>query len=191
MSYPLDIITEKEGKYAGTLYPTKKRGRVLMDQKANSVADLAAVLLIQEKGPDPKKVEDAERKMKRVEKKRMMHGKDSVKTTPVDLAKEMPGVEGVMVRWANLLDAEYAEYWPEAVVHDDLRKNRYTAAFPMMETAMEEGVSQEMVGARWKEHQAQKAEPQKAEEVKGSSGWLASISSILPWRTRTAAATTA
>ena len=31
---------------------TKQRGKVLMNQKANSVADLAAVLLQAEKGPE-------------------------------------------------------------------------------------------------------------------------------------------
>ena len=41
------------------------------------------------------------------------------------------GCEGVMVRWADLRDAEFAEKWPKAVVHDGLEKSRYTAAFPL------------------------------------------------------------
>ncbi|KAL8742415.1 MAG: hypothetical protein Q9190_005095 [Brigantiaea leucoxantha] len=51
-SYDLSIITEtSDGPKKGQLMSTKKRGKVLMNQKANSVADMAAVLLMQEKGP--------------------------------------------------------------------------------------------------------------------------------------------
>lgn len=46
---------------------------------------------------------------------------------------EEPGVEGVKVSWANLLDAAFAEQWPAAVVHDGLSRHRYTAAYPVME----------------------------------------------------------
>lgn len=133
-SYPLDIITQKEGPHKGQLLGTKKRGKVLMDQKANSVADLAAVLLQQEKGPTTEQIERSERRVKRVEKLRKQKGANKVKKKPV-LAPELGGTEGVMVRWADILDAEFAETWPVAVVHDVLGKSRYTAAFPLAKEA--------------------------------------------------------
>lgn len=110
---------------------TKKRGKVLMNQKANTVADLAAVLLQQERGPSAEKIEQTERRIRAVEKLRRQKGENKVKKRPVPVT-EMMGVEGVKIRWANLLDAEYAETWPPAVVHGILEKQRYTAAFPVL-----------------------------------------------------------
>ena len=99
-----------------------------MNQKANSVADMAAVLIHQSRKPSREEIEKAERK---------------VRTDGRPLAKRGPGkqksaealtvrgsVEGVKIRWANVLDAEFAETWPEDVVHDGLEKHRYTAAWP-------------------------------------------------------------
>ena len=87
---------------------TKSRGRVLMDQKANCVADVAAVLLLQER---------AER-----ERGEGKGGKKWGGVGPVD---------GVRVFWADIRDAEFAEAWPGAVVHAGLGRSRYTAAFPV------------------------------------------------------------
>lgn len=140
-SYPLDIITEKEGPRKGQLLGTKNRGKVLMDQKANSVADLAAVLLQQEQGPTTEQIERSERRVKQVEKLRRQKGASKVKKKPI-LAPELGGTEGVMVRWANILDAEFAETWPVAVVHDVLGKSRYTAAFPLPKEAATSGILQ-------------------------------------------------
>lgn len=168
-----------------------------MDQKANSIADLAAVLLraderlplneveqrkveeriveqkskmderlkntnperiIEQKsknderlkttGPErefnlEKEVERREakkremkiaRKETRVETIRKLQKKGIgfvVRKDPQEIEKG--GVEGVKIRWANLLDAEFAEQWPDAVVHDGLTRHRYTAAFPLVE----------------------------------------------------------
>ena len=104
-----------------------------MNQKANSIADMAAVLLLQEQGPMEERILNAERRRQRVETLKRIKGKDKVKKNPIDVLSEMGGVQGVMVKWADMLDAEYAETWPEAVVHDDLEKSGYTAAFPVME----------------------------------------------------------
>lgn len=100
-----------------------------MNQKANSVADLAAVLLQQEVGPTVEQIQRSERRIKHVAQMKKQKGADKVKEHPV-WAPVMGGVEGVRVRWANVLDAEFAETWPAAVVHDALGKSRYTAAFP-------------------------------------------------------------
>lgn len=144
--YPLDIITETEGRWKGSLLPKKRRGKVLMDQKANSVADLAAVLQLQEQGPSEERIVSAERRRRRVETLKKQKGEDKVKKAPIDVASEMGGVKGVQVRWADILDAEYAETWPEGVVHNRLEKSRYTAAFPAVEIMEnEEGVRDEFV----------------------------------------------
>ena len=145
-NYPLDIITQKGGKWKGSLIPKKKRGKVLMDQKANSVADLAAVLQLQEKGPSEGRILNAERRRRRVETLKRQKGEGKVQKGPIDVASEMGGITGVKVRWADILDAEYAETWPEAVIHGGLESNRYTAAFPAVEIVTdEEGVRDEFV----------------------------------------------
>ena len=110
----------------------KERGKVLMNQKANSVADLAAVLLQQEKGPGVHRVERAKKRMERMEHLKRVKGEEKVKKAPVDVGRELGGVEGVVVRWADLGDLEFAERWPEAVVHDELKRARYTAAWPAL-----------------------------------------------------------
>ena len=104
-----------------------------MNQKANSIADLAAVLLQQEAGPDLRRVEHSQRKMRRVEKLKKQKGEDKVKESPVDIEKELTGVDGVKVLWADPLDAEFAKQWPENITHDTLERHRYTAAFPPLE----------------------------------------------------------
>ena len=144
--YPLDIIRETEGKFTGSLMPKKRRGKVLMNQKANSIADLAAVLQLQEEGPSERRILNAERRRRRVETLKKQKGEDKVKKAPIDVASELRGVEGVKVRWADILDAEFAEAWPERVVHGGLEKSRYTAAFPAVEISEdEEGVRHELV----------------------------------------------
>ena len=139
-AYDREIITEKYGEHRGQLLPTKQRGKVLMNQKANSIADLAAVLLQQEAGPSARRLESAERRMKRIEKLKRQKGAANVKKQPVDLGRELVGVEGVTVRWTNLQDADFAEKWPAEVEHDVLERSRYTAAFPALESEEDEEV---------------------------------------------------
>lgn len=147
MNYPLDLVKETEGKWKGSLMPKKRRGKVLMDQKANSVADLAAVLQLQEEGPSEARIWNAKIRRDRVKHLRNRDGEDNVRKAPLDVVREMKGVEGVEVRWANMLDAEYAKAWPEGVFHGGLEKSRYTAAFPTVEIIEEEeGVNDELLG---------------------------------------------
>lgn len=101
-----------------------------MNQKANSVADLAAVLLQQERPPTEDAIAKSEKKLMHKEKMRRQKGPAKVKGVPVLAPLMSGGVEGVRVRWANILDAEFAQMWPAGVVHDELGKHRYTAAFP-------------------------------------------------------------
>ena len=103
--YPPDIL-EKDKRWT-KLSTRKRKSRILMDQKANTVADLAATLRIQE--------EEALGL-------RTRRGADSSKKSRWP---RIQGVEGVSVDWANEDDATYAESWPAAVTHNALGTNRY------------------------------------------------------------------
>lgn len=109
-----------------------------MDQKANTVADLAKVLELQKEGPTEEKVEAKKRAIVRIEKLKARGKKRMLKREPQEA--DEGGVDGVVIRWANLLDAEYAASWPEEVVHDGLTAHRYVAAFPQQEITREHGV---------------------------------------------------
>lgn len=183
--YNLEDITEKEGKQAGTLYPRKKRGRILMNQKANSVADLAAVLWQQERGPSEERVANAQRRMKRVEHLKMQKARPGkANKNPLDVKGELQGVEGVYVRWADLLDAEYADTWPEAVVHDTLQKSRHTAAWPVVQN--EEEVKQQKAVKKEQKAVVEVSKEEQQERIKKQRDsrpeWRVWIDSFIPWK---------
>lgn len=77
------------------LVTKKKRGRQIMNQKANSIADIAAVL----------------------EKIGTPQGDAIGLTGNVPTREDATRVE---VRWSDLVDAEFAKTWSENVVHDKL-----------------------------------------------------------------------
>ena len=113
---------------------TKERGAVLMDQKANSVADLAAVLLQDEKGPSEERARHKERSKRYwdlVNRQKVKAGKPPTKKN-INLSLG-PIVNEVRIRWADVMDAHYAEAWPQSVVHHALERSRYTTAFPAYE----------------------------------------------------------
>lgn len=137
-----------------------------MNQKANSVADLAAVLLQQEAGVSEKRKgrwERVSRRVERLKKQKNLLGEEKLEVRikqrleKMDVVKEYSGVEGVKVHWADIRDAEFAERWPAEVVHEaSLEKSRYTAAWPpsdaskakevkASETVAEEAPSEEAV----------------------------------------------
>ncbi|KAL8737985.1 MAG: hypothetical protein Q9181_001167 [Wetmoreana brouardii] len=142
-AYPRRLITRNKSPN-GPLLPKKKRGKVLMDQKANSIADLAKILYLQKKGLTSEQVENAKRRKERVERLKAKGKKTMRRREPQE--PERGGVEGVVIRWANLLDAEFAKTWPEKVIHDGLTAHRYTAAFPPLEKPdpLAEGESPQM-----------------------------------------------
>ncbi|MCJ1401191.1 hypothetical protein MMC11_004403 [Xylographa trunciseda] len=145
-SYPLSTVTQTEGIHKGQLLPKKKRGYVLMNQKANSVADMAAVLLIQSREPTEREVAAAKRKVRTDGRPLAKRGKG--KQASAEALTIKGSVEGVRIRWADLLDAEYAETWPAEVVHDGLEKHRYTAAWPQAPPLVpeEEMLAEEVMG---------------------------------------------
>lgn len=123
----------------------RERGRLIMDQKANAIADLAAVL--KEQDVLANTPETVARKQKMEEE--AANPKATPETTQASRPKHGPlpkrgplrkqaaaenipiyTLDGVRIRWANPLDAEYAESWPAAVQHDIVGITRYTAPKP-------------------------------------------------------------
>jgi len=103
-------MTDSDGKRI----PKAKRGRGICDQKANSVADMAAVLSrLNLKGAEEARPEKGSR---------------------IGLIGEGTG-EKVEVLWRDLKDAEFAETWSENVEHgllemhtnnrDDMSRKRW------------------------------------------------------------------
>lgn len=110
------VALTSDGKFLNR----KVRQRKLCDQKANSVADMAAVL--EEVG---------------------------------ELAVEKGALsqdQTIEVRWANLLDAEFAESWSSSVVHDTLswennnRDKERLTPFRRKSEAYKEMVAEEDLG---------------------------------------------
>ncbi|KAH0556235.1 hypothetical protein GP486_005837 [Trichoglossum hirsutum] len=128
LSCPLELIKGEKGRLLGR----KARGKVLMDQKANSVADIAAVLEAQG-GDLERALKERETSQVKVDK-RPMPKRGVVRKAQKLEAKiaelEKVGTVPVKIKWANILDAEFAESWPESVVHDGLGTTRHTAPRP-------------------------------------------------------------
>lgn len=106
-AYPKELVqgkTKKQKKY------------ILMDQKANSIADLA-VSLDWEIAQANKKAEET---------------KETKSPQPA------VGKDEVVVRWHNVYDAHFAKDWPELVLHCRAeRAVRYTAPPKTAEKAQE------------------------------------------------------
>lgn len=88
---------------------------MLKNQRANSVADIAAALQLVVGGvPVVGKSEEdgkvAEKKAKQLE------GQAAI--------EPHTGEPKVVVKWTDILDAEFAASWPDTVVHDELESTR-------------------------------------------------------------------
>ena len=110
----------------------KARGKVLMNQKANSVADIAAVLKGQE-GDLEKALKEKESLgvagvTRPMPKRGILRKAQKLEAKIVELEKV--GTGHVRIQWANILDAEFAESWPDSVIHDGLAVSRHTAPHP-------------------------------------------------------------
>ncbi|CUS13709.1 unnamed protein product [Tuber aestivum] len=93
----------------------KERTRILMNQKANSIADLAESIRMQ-----------VDRIKKIANPPPLKKGHKPRKNPPIELA--IPQEGDVVVKWSNIYDAQYAEAWPEVVMHGRLeRDGRHTA----------------------------------------------------------------
>ena len=148
-------MTQKEGPQAGKqLKEKKERSRAIMNQKANAIADMAAVLLQQEEQPTEQEVSKAkwlhEKPYVTVSNGKRVRAPDRPKygmgRRPTMGKIEWQGsVKGVKIHWNNILDAEYAETWPEDVSHGNLQVSRYTAVWPPPDAASE-GVTSAVQG---------------------------------------------
>lgn len=105
---PTEMVEEieyEDGTSKIEVLSKKARGRKLMDQKANSVADMAAVLGevgMETEGEEKKEIEEGEQ-----------GGEEVV----------------VEVRWRDLTDAEFARTWPDNVLHDVLEGGNVESAY--------------------------------------------------------------
>jgi hypothetical protein len=142
---------EMNKKRIGKPMEKKERARALMDQKATSVADIAAVLAIQEKEIEngfldrsskrgyltrkarqrrreafQRQIAQAESNEERIaalEKHLSDISGDEIKIGEVD--GEYPeGAEDVKILWRDVHDAFHAAEWPSAVQHGELELKR-------------------------------------------------------------------
>lgn len=137
---------EYEGK-VGWIMKKKDRARAVMDQKATSVADIAAVLKIQEDEMRNKPEEAGQKKVaatkagqkrqriaRRKEKayaaavaERIANFEKSLSTSEEVYKIEAPKDEQsdlVKIFWNDVQDAHYAESWPDQVRHGELDQSR-------------------------------------------------------------------
>lgn len=63
-------------------------------------------------------------------------------------------LQGVVVEWSDLLDADYAQEWPQAVTHAKMRRVKYTAPVPQTAEQIQEA-----------ERRLEEMEDKEAEEV--------------------------
>ena len=150
-----------------------------MDQKANSIADMAAVLKLQKRGRSEEHDKRVEQRIRRVNLLKSRGKKKYLRKDPQP--PQEATVEGVTIRWTNLLDAEYAESWPEEVVHDSLATHRYTAAFP--EALDEEGPQQQEAQAAEEDARGEEAK-KKIEVPKIEVPRALPVGKPMPWYSR-------
>ncbi|TGZ83421.1 hypothetical protein EX30DRAFT_339598 [Ascodesmis nigricans] len=135
--------------------PKKDRKYALMNQRANSIADLAASIEIEvnklkeladkavkvaKKEEEVVELADANliRQMKKKERKRggvTLAEKAGVKE--MELKEVLEG--DIVVAWKDMLDAEFAQSWPARVIHRPMGElDRYSAPKPQVKIVVEE-----------------------------------------------------
>jgi hypothetical protein len=107
----VEEIEDEDGKLKFKPLSKKDRGRKLMDQKANSVADMAVVLGDLGAEGDGGGI--------------VAEGKGKGKEGEVKQAENVV----VEVRWKDLLDAEFARTWTDNVIHDSLGNGSVESAY--------------------------------------------------------------
>lgn len=142
LASPAELVHDEYGHRL----PKKQLGYVLMRQKYNAVADLAAVLSRWPSGVRSK-LEELTAKQGRYEalkarRPQSIH-KPRLKVAEHDaqriklltqVSEELDGAGDVEVHWADILDAEYAEQWPAGVVHAQMQqdtRNRHASPVPV------------------------------------------------------------
>ncbi|KAI9733459.1 MAG: hypothetical protein M1818_007207 [Claussenomyces sp. TS43310] len=114
----------------------KARGRKLRDQRANSVADMAAALAsVTVRGPEGK--DGQGRSTEVAAAAPAPAGSDSVSSEAKKEDAPDAVAAPVVVRWADILDAEYAESWPANVVHDRWETTRNNRKAPVVDEVLQ------------------------------------------------------
>lgn len=142
---------EEHEKMVGKLLPKKERARILMDQKATSVADIAAVLAIQEEEIKNGFGAEHRKELGRRALQRIRMTRKAERTTAYEAAQRVEGFESqvqsqaeleiedefdeppsnteyavkpqqVKILWNDIHDAHYASSWPERVHHGLLER---------------------------------------------------------------------
>ncbi|KAI9718087.1 MAG: hypothetical protein M1812_004345 [Candelaria pacifica] len=151
LSYPLEDFKDEKGRLLGK----KQRGKKLMDQKANSIADIAAVLQAQEEAQEEAHVaaKAGETKLERTSPKdtlAIVEEEAAQTRRNVELSAGERNWDKVRISWANILDAEYAETWPESVLHQGTNFKDHEGRQKMLakKTARKPEVSPEEVQAK-------------------------------------------
>lgn len=107
-----------------------ERGRRLCDQKANSVADIAAALSAVTLKREVREVE--------VEVEREVEGGKKVVEKELREMKVLEPLVNATVQWNDILDAEFAAHWPKTVVHDQWVTTFNNRRAPIIGTALKE-----------------------------------------------------
>lgn len=140
---------EKYDGKMGWLMEKKDRARAVMDQKATSVADIAAVLGIQEEeikngfanGLRGYLTRTARRRRREARKNEAEYAKNAAarianfeetlsgpsvdyKIEDTSKSDAMLRDNGVKILWTDLHDAQFAQAWPERVRHGELKLTR-------------------------------------------------------------------
>lgn len=142
-----DEFDEKYKDKLGWKLEKKDRARAIMDQKATSVADIAAVLAIQEdevkngfgeeRPPAPgsrrrrQRQANAQKKNEAFVKEaaeRVARWEKSISDSTREYKVELPQSEltgdRVKLVWADIQDARFAQSWPERVRHAEMDMSR-------------------------------------------------------------------
>lgn len=140
-------FNEEMDKRVGCILDKKERARILMDQKATSVADIAAVLSIQEeelkdgfasgeRGYLTRKARQRRRQGRKMEEEitqraveRVQNFGEQVKSLTGLEVEDPAGIneyavepEQVKILWTDIHDAHWASSWPGRVNHGHLRQ---------------------------------------------------------------------
>lgn len=140
---------EKYKDKIGRIMPKHHRKRAVMDQKATSVADIAAVLKIQEEEVQNGFANGKRGYLTPTARKRRRAARAKEEQVAAEQAARVAGLEqalssevveykvqetadttgaledqGVKILWRDLHDARFAEAWPERVRHGELELSR-------------------------------------------------------------------
>jgi hypothetical protein len=137
-----------------TPIPRQKRGRFLMDQKGNSIADIAAVLTKLDVRPAPTGKRGSPEKVERL-----------------GLLGEGQGVK-VGVKWVDLANANFAGEWSPNVIHESIPDRMFKAIKGTDEIKTKKALTAEQKDAR-RAFLTEAKEKNQKKQVKQAAKWKA------------------